>query len=248
MSFEEDIPGVECRPENAKRRLLEDAGGSEGVTLEEEVKKDPEAKPGVKEVKRRRSTATKNKLTLEGNAEGEDSPKPKKRGRKKKEEEDEEYVPETEKKKKSPKKEAAGVKVDSKADILEQATKEATLDEISEEVVMEDVDTKQILANHKIPEGLKIVNIEQPIVKVVETPKTKLPEAKPSVSQSLSKATITPVPAQPSKPGKSNTTAKISAQVTKTVEVPKSVSKPSSNTSGATPKVITRPGSQGQIR
>ena len=144
--------------------------------------------------------------------------------------------------------EAAAIKVESKADILEQAAKETTLDEISEEVVMEDVDTKQILANHKIPEGLKIVNIEQPIVKVVETPKTKLPEAKPSVSQSLSKATITPVPAQPSKPGKSNTTAKISAQVTKTAEVPKSVSKPSSNTSGATPKVITRPGSQGQIR
>jgi len=248
MSFEEDIPGVECRPENAKRRLLEDAGGSEGVTLEEEVKKDPEAKPGVKEVKRRRSTATKNKLTLEGNAEGEDSPKPKKRGRKKKEEEDEEYVPETEKKKKSPKKEAAGVKVDSKADILEQATKEATLDEISEEVVMEDVDTKQILANHKIPEGLKIVNIEQPIVKVVDTPKTKLPEAKPSVSQSLSKATITPVPAQPTKPSNSTTTAKISAQVTKTTEVPKSVSTPSSNTSGVTPKVIQRQGSQAQIR
>ena len=103
MNFEEDIPGVECRPENAKRRLLEETGGNEVVTLEEEVKKDPEAKPGVKEVKRRRSTATKNKLAVEGNAESEDSPKPKKRGRKKKEEEDEEYVPETDKKKKSPK-------------------------------------------------------------------------------------------------------------------------------------------------
>ena len=57
MSFEEDIPGVECRPENAKKRLLEEAGGSEGVTLDEEVKKDLEAKSGAKQVKRRRSTA-----------------------------------------------------------------------------------------------------------------------------------------------------------------------------------------------
>ena len=97
MSFEEDIPGVECRPENAKRRLLDDEGGSDGVTLEEAVKKEPDVKPVVKEVKRRRSTATKNKLAVEGNAESEDSPKPRKRGREKKEEEDEEYVPETEK-------------------------------------------------------------------------------------------------------------------------------------------------------
>ena len=57
MTFEEDIPGVECRPENAKKRLLEEAGGSEGVTLDEEVKKDLEAKSGAKQVKRRRSTA-----------------------------------------------------------------------------------------------------------------------------------------------------------------------------------------------
>ena len=243
MSFEEDIPGVECRPENAKRRLLDDEGGSDGVTLEEAVKKEPDVKPVVKEVKRRRSTATKNKLAVEGNAESEDSPKPRKRGRKKKEDEDEEYVPETEKKK-SPKKEAVGaVKVESKADILQQAVKEATL----EEVVMENVDTKQILANHKIPEGLKIVNIEKPVVKV-ETPKTKLPEAKPSVSQSLSKATITPVPAQPAKPANPTTTAKVSAQVTKTNEIPKSVSTPLSSTSGATPKVVPRQGSQAQIR
>ena len=246
MSFEEDIPGVECRPENAKKRLLEEAGGSEGVTLEEEVKKDPEAKSGAKEVKRRRSTAAKNKVVEE--AEGEDGPKPKKRGRKKKEEEDEEYVPENEKKKKSPKKESADVKPVPKSNILEQAVKEATLDEISEAVVA-DVETKQILANHKIPEGLKIVNIEQPIVKV-ETPKTKPPEAKPSVGQSLSKATITPVPAQPAKSASSTPAAKITAQATKTPEVTRSASTPtpSSNTSGATSKVISRPGAQSQIR
>ena len=87
----------ECRPENAKRRLLDDEGGSDGVTLEEAVKKETDVKPGVKELKRRRSTATKNKLAVEGNAESEDSPKPRKREREKKEEEDEEYVPEKEK-------------------------------------------------------------------------------------------------------------------------------------------------------
>ena len=113
---------------------------------------------------------------------------------------------------------------------------------------MEDVDTKQILANHKIPEGLKIVNIEKPIVKV-ETPKTKLPEPKPSsVSQSLSKATITPAPAQSTKPANPTTTAKVFAQVTKTNEISKSVSTPSSNISGASPKVVPRQGSQAPIR
>ena len=237
----------ECRPENAKRRLLDDEGGSDGVTLEEAVKKETDVKPGVKELKRRRSTATKNKLAVEGNAESEDSPKPRKREREKKEEEDEEYVPETEKKK-SPKKEAVAVKVESKTDILQQAVKEATLEEVSEEVVMEDVDTKQILSNHKIPEGLKIFNIEKPIVKV-ETPKTKLPEPKPSsVSQSLSKATITPAPAQSTKPANPTTTAEVFAQVTKTNEISKSVSTPSSNISGASPKVVPRQGSQAPIR
>ena len=74
---------------------------------------------------------------MEGNAESEDSPKPRKRGRKKKEDEDEEYVPETEKKK-SLKKEAVAVKVESKTDILQQAVKEATLEEVSEEMLMEE--------------------------------------------------------------------------------------------------------------
>ena len=41
----------ECRPENAKRRLLDDEGGSDGVTLEEAVKKEIDVKPGVKEAR-----------------------------------------------------------------------------------------------------------------------------------------------------------------------------------------------------
>ena len=78
MGFEEDIPTVECRPGNAKRWLLKEAGGSEGVLLEENLKKEPEAK----------STAKK-KVAEEANPEGEDNSKPKKRERKKKHEEDE---------------------------------------------------------------------------------------------------------------------------------------------------------------
>ena len=72
MRFEEDIPGVECRPENAKRQLLKEAGASEGVMLEENVNKEPEAK-----------SAAKNEVAEEANPEGEDNSKPKKRERKK---------------------------------------------------------------------------------------------------------------------------------------------------------------------
>ena len=215
LNFEDDIPGVECRPENAKRELRD---LNDGVTLEEDIKKDitddklagnTESKP-IKDVKRRRSVpaqSTKTKSTPDETLpDGEETPKTRKRGRKKKEEEeDEDYVPGKEskpspvaKKRKSPPKDRNSSS-EAKSNILDQAIKEATLDEISE-VVIEDVDTKQILANHKIPEGLKIVNIDQPSVKVVEVPKpqTSKPEpSKPIVSsQGFSKATITPVPAQ----------------------------------------------------
>ena len=238
MNFEDDIPGVECRPENARTRLLE-ARGSDDVTLEEVAKKEPVVKPEVKEVKRRRSTVTKNKAGDEAAAEPEEAPKPRKRGRKKKEEDDEEYVPESEKKastatKKSPKKEL-------KTGIVEEAMKAATLDEMSE-VMVEEVETKQILAHHKIPEGLKIVNIEQPIVKV-EAPKPKPPEAKSTAGQTLSKATITPVPAPPPKPANSGDAARTSAQAPKAPEVVKSASTPSSSTGGTTPRVVSKQGS-----
>merc|ERR1719282_1380200 len=169
--------------------------------------------------------------------------KPKKRGRKKANDDDEDYIPESEKKtspkklKKSPiKKEAE----DKKGTILEQAIKEATLDVISD-VVVEDVDTKQILANHKIPEGLKIVNIDQPSVKVVEVPKpqTSKPEpSKPIVSsQGFSKATITPVPAQVTS---SNTPSK--ASVLGRTATPRSAAVQS------VPSRAQAPGSQSGVR
>jgi len=199
QSFEDDIPGVECRPENAKKRLME---LNDGVTLEEDIKKEVDTKQlkeaESKQIKRRRSVAVKPKTNEEIKTEPDGGNQPKKRGRKKANDDDEDYVPESEKKpspkklKKSPiKKEQE----DKKGGILEQAIKEATLDEISD-VVVEDVDTKQILANHKIPEGLKIVNIDQPNVKVeVSQPQQSSKTVQQPQSKGFSKATITPVPA-----------------------------------------------------
>ena len=64
QSFEEDIPGVECRPENAKKRLME---FNDGVTLEEDIKREvsssKESEP--KQIKRRRSVAAKPKTKEE---------------------------------------------------------------------------------------------------------------------------------------------------------------------------------------
>ena len=213
LNFEEDIPGFECRPENAKRRLEEQ---NDGVTLEEEIKKDPESKniketKPVKEVKRRRSTAAnaKSKPGEDGDHESEEAPKAKKgRGRKKKDDDDEDYVPESEKKA-SPKnaKKASANAPEKKPNILDQAIKEATLDEIPEaQIVVENVDTKQIFTNHKIPEGLKIVNIDQPSVKV-EAPPPKPEVAKTTTSQTFSKATITAVPSAGTPTPASNTPA-----------------------------------------
>ena len=54
IRFEEDISGVDYRPENDKRRLLKEAGGSEGVIQEENVKKEPEAKSAAKTQEERR--------------------------------------------------------------------------------------------------------------------------------------------------------------------------------------------------
>jgi len=255
LNFEDDIPGVECRPENAKRELQD---MNDGVTLEEDIKKDPvekavgnsETKP-TKDLKRRRSVpaaSTKTKSTTEeASVEAEETPKTRKRGRKKKDDEDDEdYVPEKEskaspvaKKRKSPPKDRNSSS-EAKSNILDQAMKEATLDEISE-VVIEDVDTKQILANHKIPEGLKIVNIDQPSVKVVEVPKVPPPKPEPSKptvsSQGFSKATITPVPAQVSS---SNTPSKPSTQG-------RTATPRSAVTQSGTPRAQA-PGSQSGVR
>ena len=161
-------------------------------------------------MKRRRSTAAnaKSKPGEDGDHESEEAPKAKKgRGRKKKDDDDEDYVPESEKKA-SPKnaKKASANAPEKKPNILDQAMKEATLDEIPEaQIVVENVDTKQIFTNHKIPEGLKIVNIDQPSVKV-EAPPPK-PEVAKTTSQTFSKATITAVPSAGTPTPASNTPA-----------------------------------------
>ena len=67
---------MKCRPGNAKRWLLKEAGGGEGVMLEENLKKEPEAK-----------TTAKNKVAEEANPEGEDNSNPKKRNKKHEEDE-----------------------------------------------------------------------------------------------------------------------------------------------------------------
>merc|ERR1712131_362386 len=236
-------------PENAKKRLME---FNDGVTLEEDIKREvsssKESEP--KQIKRRRSVAAKPKTNEEIKTEPDDGNKTKKRGRKKANDDDEDYVPESEKKtspkklKKSPiKKEAE----DKKGTILEQAIKEATLDEISD-VVVEDVDTKQILANHKIPEGLKIVNIDQPNVKVEVAPtppssKTTLPQSK-----GFSKATITPVPATASSASPAPATPARTSVSGPRAGTP-AASSPATTPGGARVRpVVPRPGTPGASR
>merc|ERR1719449_514876 len=59
LNFEEDIPGVECRPENARRILENDE--EEEVTLEEKTKKEMDEKAKkAKEVKARESKRKRN--------------------------------------------------------------------------------------------------------------------------------------------------------------------------------------------
>jgi len=91
LYFEEDIPGVECRPDNAKRVVENEE--EEEVTLEERTKKEMDEKTkklqGVKvsELKRKRGGAQE-----ESSESGEDvEPVTKKKGKKK--DEDDDYEP-----------------------------------------------------------------------------------------------------------------------------------------------------------
>ena len=61
LSFEDDIPGVECRPENAK--LVDTA--DQDVTLEEEVARREEKK-AVEEVEENRKRGRSKKRLLKG--------------------------------------------------------------------------------------------------------------------------------------------------------------------------------------
>eukprot|EP00092_Neocalanus_flemingeri_P091987 GFUD01116706.1.p1 GENE.GFUD01116706.1~~GFUD01116706.1.p1 ORF type:complete len:290 (-),score=83.23 GFUD01116706.1:1079-1918(-) len=116
LYFEEDIPGLECRPENAKK--FEDVEEEEEVTLEEATKKEMEEKSKkvnegkAKDLKRKRVVAP---VKAKESSESEDEVEPvalKKKGKKKKDEDDD-YQPDVdtnktmesaEETKKSPKK------------------------------------------------------------------------------------------------------------------------------------------------
>ena len=72
---------------------------NDGVTLEEDIKKEvPSKESEQKQIKRRRSVAAKPKTNEEIKTEPDDGNKTKKRGRKKANDDDEDYVPESEKK------------------------------------------------------------------------------------------------------------------------------------------------------
>jgi len=131
LYFEEDIPGLECRPENAKK--CQDAEEEEEVTLEEATKNEMEAKTRkakqvkVKEVKRKRTT-TPASDSSDSEVEAE-TVEIKKKGRKKNKDDDDDYKPEEDPKKsnvsadnikKSPKKtrrSVAAAKVEAKENV-----------------------------------------------------------------------------------------------------------------------------------
>ena len=244
LNFEEDIPGVECRGENVKRNLGEELGGENrpGVTLEEDIKKEGDGKTKDSKVtsgvKRRRSTVSK--VNDDGKTE------PKKRGRKKKDAEEAESGAD---KDKVPL--GAEVKTEDKPNILDQAMKEATLDEISD-VVMDD--SSQMVTSSKIPEGLKIVNIEQPNVKVETTPVSSgVVRGQSSSAQGITKATITPIP-----PSASQTPSKVVGQQPRApapgvrAATPRGVAgakiRPATPQTGGNVRMMTRPSTPGQAQ
>ena len=98
--MEEDIPSLECRPENAKK--FPDVEEKEEVTLEEATKKEIDDKNKVKEGKtkvlKRKRAATTAKESSDSEDEVE-AAEVKKKGRKKNKDEDDYYQPEADVKK-----------------------------------------------------------------------------------------------------------------------------------------------------
>ena len=207
-----------------KRKLGE--VDDEGVTLEEDIKKDDKNSKETKAsaAKRRRSTVSKNE---DGKTDT-----TKKKGRKKKDEGDEDQVKgskaPTPKMKESPVKE----EIKTESNILDQAVKEATLDEMSDDVVV----AEPVGTNHKIPEGLKIVNVDEPSSVKVET---KTPGSLTKTPGSLTKATITPVVASESSvetPGSGAGGVKTGARIR-----PMTTTQQRPGTPGASVRMMTRP-------
>ena len=159
QNFEEDIPGLECRAENARKYLAEH---QENVTLEEteENIKQGNAKSGSGLGKRKKKLDSVQNENIDGNdIKEEDAPKPKKRGRKKKEEVDKDYLPGDESKKTKPKtkKTPTKKKVESKTPNLSTpGAKESTLDESSD--ISENKDQTKSELKPNIPQDSKADN------------------------------------------------------------------------------------------
>ena len=175
QNFEVDIPGLECRPENARRDL------TENVTLEENTKKES---PGsisagtAKTAGKRKKRVNSVPADLGGeDKKEEDQPKPKRRGRKKKTEVDEDYVPEVESKKTPAKTKKSPVQKKTPADTKQAAVvKEPTLDETPD--VSE--------AKDQIPEP--DVKVGESVVSVVSVEPMETVAAPPGVSSNLGEA------------------------------------------------------------
>jgi len=130
QNMEEDIPGVECRAENAKRKQEPD---DEEVTLEEATKKEMDEKMNsIKTVKRKRPLASQKE-----SSDSEEDVESRKKNRKGKKQEDKDYEPDNEAKliaddgsKKSPKKTRRSVKPENRSSQNSVKVEEkATLDE-----------------------------------------------------------------------------------------------------------------------
>jgi len=147
LNFEEDIPGVECRAENAKKAL--EPVEEEEVTLEEATKKEMEEKAAkIKSAKISKESNRKRKISAGSESSEGDDHVVKRRGRSKKKDDD--YQPDVEIKasgptdvKNSPKKTrrsvaaAAAVKNDSagsneKVTVVKSKDVKTTLDESTE--------------------------------------------------------------------------------------------------------------------
>jgi len=100
LYMEEDIPGLECRPENAKK--FPDAEEEEEVTLEEATKKEMDEKNKAKEVKAKELKRKRAATTAKDSTDSEDEVEAvevKKKGRKKNKNEDDDYQPDVDVKK-----------------------------------------------------------------------------------------------------------------------------------------------------
>jgi len=119
LYFEDDIPGVECRPENAKK--IPDADEEEEVTLEEATKKEMEEKANKSKGKTKETKRKRQVIQKESSGSDEEAEEVVKKKGKKKNADDDDYQPDAESVetvKKSPKKTRRSVAA-AKSDVKE---------------------------------------------------------------------------------------------------------------------------------